>query len=114
MPILTLVLAGSENRLRFNRVVAWLALVVVSALAPSFDASALEGISIPLDGRTLDLTNKVQLFRQAEDRIQISTAPGADGIVRRIEVRAKESDGGGSRWAVFALTNNGDEQIDRL
>ena len=45
------------------------------------------------------------------DRIQVSTAPGPDGIVRRIEVRARE---GGTNWAVFALANTGDEQIDRL
>jgi hypothetical protein len=45
------------------------------------------------------------------DRIQVSTAPGADGIVRRIEVRAREA---GQNWVVFALANNGDEQIDRL
>src|SRR5262249_2904244 len=36
---------------------------------------------------------------------------GPDGIVRRIEVRARE---GNINWAVFALTNNSDEQIDRL
>jgi diguanylate cyclase (GGDEF)-like protein/PAS domain S-box-containing protein len=41
----------------------------------------------------------------------VSTAPGPDGIVRRIEVRARE---GNNNWAVFALTNNSDEQIDRL
>ena len=45
------------------------------------------------------------------DRIQVSTAPGPDGIVRRIEVRAREA---GTNWAVFALANNSDEQIDRL
>ncbi len=45
------------------------------------------------------------------DRIQVSTAPGPDGIVRRIEVRARE---GSSNWAVFALANTSDEQIDRL
>ncbi|MGB6746879.1 MAG: EAL domain-containing protein, partial [Xanthobacteraceae bacterium] len=38
-------------------------------------------------------------------------APGDDGIIRRIEVRARQS---GRNWAVFALANNGDEQIDRL
>ena len=68
---------------------------------------------MPLDGKTLDLTLAVQLFRQHDDRIQVSTAPGADGIVRRIEVRAREAPGA-SNWAVFALVNNGDEQIDRL
>src|SRR5690606_5875219 len=50
---------------------------------------------------------------EPDDRIQVPTAPGPDGIVRRIEVRAQET-GGASDWAVFALSNNGDEQIDRL
>jgi hypothetical protein len=68
---------------------------------------------VPLDGRTLDLTEAVEIFSQPDDRIQVSTAPGADGIVRRIEVRARDTVGG-SYWAVFALANNGDEQIDRL
>lgn len=76
-------------------------------------AVALDAVSVPLDGRTLDLTTAIQLFSQPEDRLQISTAPGADGIVRRIEVRSEES-GVGSDWAVFALANNGDRQIDRL
>ena len=65
------------------------------------------------DGRTLDLTGMVQLFHEPDDRIQVPTAPGPDGIVRRIEIRAQEGVGG-SDWAVFALSNNGDEQIDRL
>src|SRR5258705_7899448 len=47
------------------------------------------------------------LFRS---RIQVSTAPGTDGIVRRIEVRARE---GGQFWVVFALANNTDDQLDR-
>ena len=41
----------------------------------------------------------------------MSTAPGPDGIVRRMDVRARE---GNTNWAVFALANSGDEQIDRL
>src|SRR5204863_16871 len=43
--------------------------------------------------------------------IQVSTAPGTDGIVRRIEVRARE---GGQNWVVFAPANNTDDQLDRL
>jgi diguanylate cyclase (GGDEF)-like protein/PAS domain S-box-containing protein len=41
----------------------------------------------------------------------VSTAPGPDGIVQRMDVRARE---GNSTWAVFALANSGNEQIDRL
>lgn len=98
----------------FVRLVALLLFCVVAllGLAPR-GALALDAVSVPLDGRTLDLTSIIQLFSQPEDRLQISTAPGPDGIVRRIEVRSQES-GVGSNWAVFALANNGDEQIDRL
>ncbi|HZP20602.1 MAG TPA: EAL domain-containing protein [Bauldia sp.] len=100
--------------MKFQRLIALLVLAILSALLPGVSARAVEAISVPLDGKTLDLTNKVQLFRQPDDKIQISTAPGADGIVRRIEVRAKDNPGAASQWAVFALANNGDEQIDRL
>ena len=41
----------------------------------------------------------------------MSAAPGADGIVRRMQQPARE---GSTNWAVFALANTGDEQIDRL
>ncbi|KAB2876400.1 MAG: EAL domain-containing protein, partial [Bauldia sp.] len=92
---------------------AVLVLAGLSAVLPRVEAEALESITVPLDGRTLDLTNKVQLHRQPDERIQVSTAPGADGIVRRIEVRS-QAGVGASEWAVFALANNGDEQIDRL
>src|SRR5208337_4676284 len=42
-----------------------------------------------------------------------STAPGTDGIVRRIEVSALEA-GAQPSWIVFALTNDSDEQLTRL
>ncbi len=52
-------------------------------------------------------------YQSQGDRITISTAPGPDGIVRRIEVRANDV---GTRpdWIAFALSNDSDEQIDRL
>jgi diguanylate cyclase (GGDEF)-like protein/PAS domain S-box-containing protein len=75
---------------------------------------ALDALTVPLDGKTLDLTDAVDYAsRDPSDRVQVSTAPGADGIVRRIEVRSNEA-GGNSYWVYFALSNNGDEQIDRL
>ena len=43
----------------------------------------------------------------------MSTAPGADGIVRRIQVSALEA-GAQPAWIVFALTNDSDEQLTRL
>ncbi|TPQ49225.1 sensor domain-containing phosphodiesterase [Prosthecomicrobium hirschii] len=50
----------------------------------------------------------------AGDRLQVSTAPGPDGIVRRIEVRSSRQGASDTDWFVFALRNNSDEQIDRL
>jgi diguanylate cyclase (GGDEF)-like protein/PAS domain S-box-containing protein len=76
-------------------------------------ANALDAINVPLDVDALDLTRAVDRFVEVGDRLQVSTAPGPDGIVRRIEVRARELDGVGN-WVVFALSNTSDEQIDRL
>ena len=96
------------------RGVALLLLSVLLCLVASLPARAIEAVSVPLDGKTLDLTPAVQLSRSSDDRIQVSTAPGQDGIVRRIEVHARDANGSSSDWAVFALVNNGDEQIDSL
>ena len=75
-------------------------------------ARAVEPINVPLDVPALDLTQAVEMRLGAGDRLQVSTAPGLDGIVRRIEVRSSQT--GGGDWVVFALKNNTDEQIDRL
>ena len=74
-------------------------------------ARAVESVNVRLDAAAIDLTAATEVQKTDGDRIQVSTAPGPDGIVRRIEVRARE---GNTNWAVFALTNNSDEQIDRL
>jgi len=83
-------------------------LLLWSSLA---DAQNVEAVNVRVAAPAIDLTHAVIKQKTESDRIQVSTAPGPDSIVRRIEVRARE---GGTNWAVFALTNNGDEQIDRL
>ena len=90
--------------------IAFAALVFAAALGVS-GAAAVEAVNIRVDASAIDLTDAVELQRTDTDRIQVSTTPGADGIVRRIEVRGREA---GNDWAVFALANNGEEQIDRL
>ena len=82
----------------------------VSLLAISA-AHAVDAVNVRLDAAAIDLTAATEVQKTEGDRIQVSTAPGPDGIVRRIEVRARE---GNTNWAVLALTNNSDEQIDRL
>lgn len=97
-----------------NRIVAAVFFVLFAAVGAATHVQALDAVNVPLDGTTLDLTRAVErASRDPSDRVQVSTAPGADGIVRRIEVRSNEA-GGTSYWISFALTNNGDEQIDRL
>jgi diguanylate cyclase (GGDEF)-like protein/PAS domain S-box-containing protein len=104
---------------RFNRRVGWFrcgaifsaALLLWATLLGTGAARAVEAINVHADAPAIDLTDAVDFQHTEGDRIQVSTAPGADGIIRRIEVRARA---GGNNWAVFALANNGDEQIDRL
>jgi diguanylate cyclase (GGDEF)-like protein/PAS domain S-box-containing protein len=74
---------------------------------------AVEAVRVPVDVPVIDLTQIVERNRSDGDVIQISTAPGADGIVRRIAVRAREA-GARPEWIIFALTNDSDEQIDRM
>lgn len=74
-------------------------------------AIAVEAIGVRLDAAAIDLTAAVERHRTENDRILVSTAPGPDGIVQRMDVRARE---GNLNWAVFALANSGNEQIDRL
>src|SRR4051794_41576356 len=74
-------------------------------------ARAIDAVSVRGDAPAIDLTAVLDHQRSDADRIQVSTAPGTDGIVRRIEVRARE---GGQNWVVFALANNTDDQLDRL
>jgi diguanylate cyclase (GGDEF)-like protein/PAS domain S-box-containing protein len=97
--------------LAFFRATLALAAFAFAALLGVSGAAAVEAVNIRLDASAIDLTDAVDLQHTDGDRVQVSTAPGADGIVRRIEVRSREA---GTNWAVFALANNGDEQIDRL
>ena len=87
-----------------------LALAIAAAIGVR-TASAVDAVNVPNSGPPIDLTGAINLQHSDGDRVQVSTPPGADGIVRRIEVRAREPD---SNWAVFSLANNGDQQIDRL
>ena len=76
-------------------------------------ALAVQSIRVSPDADAIDLTNAVEHYGSQGDKIQVSTAPGADGIVRRIEVSALEA-GAQPAWIVFALTNDSDEQLTRL
>ena len=86
------------------------AALLVAAIGAS-PVHAVEAVNVRTDVTAIDLTGVIELIKTETDTIQVSTAPGADGIVRRMQESARE---GSTNWAVFALSNSGDEQIDRL
>ena len=88
----------------------WLAALLIVLIGAS-SAHAVEAVNVRADVTAIDLTGAADIVKSETDRLQVSTAPGADGIVRRMLQPARE---GSTNWAVFALANSGDEQIDRL
>jgi diguanylate cyclase (GGDEF)-like protein/PAS domain S-box-containing protein len=104
----------ASRRFATARFVAALAMLAVAMLLGAPKAMALEAVAIRLEALVVDLAPAVERRTSETDRIQVSTVPGADGIVRRIEVRSVAPGPNGSKWAIFALANNTDEQVDRL
>ncbi len=90
-----------------------LLLAGLALFLPAAAAWAVEPIKISRDDVALDLSGAVEIYRDQGDNFQVSTAPGLDGIVRRIEVEANDERSTGD-WAVFALANSSDQQLDRL
>ncbi|MFD2238592.1 putative bifunctional diguanylate cyclase/phosphodiesterase [Aureimonas populi] len=84
----------------------------VASLSPVL-AAELQPVGISRDDTAIDLLPAVLIQQASGTSFQVSTVPGADGIVRRIEVESA-SGRADAQWAVFALANNADTQIDRL
>jgi len=95
------------------RVTAALFAFVLAMMAWTGAALALEPVSVTSDIDAIDLLPALQSYSSQGDSINIKTAPGQDGIVRGIQVVAKER-GTNPNWIVFALANTGEEQIDRI
>jgi diguanylate cyclase (GGDEF)-like protein/PAS domain S-box-containing protein len=87
--------------------------LLVAAILFAGRAFAIDAVSLQVDDPVVDLSGSYERYLNQGDRIQVSTAPGADGIVRRIEVPAENPEGA-SDWIVFALANPSDEQLERL
>ena len=90
-----------------------LAMCLALALASLAPALALEVISVPDDVNAVNLSQVLDIRPGQDGGVELSTAPGADGIIRRIEVLASER-GTNPSFALFALTNDSDQQIERL
>jgi diguanylate cyclase (GGDEF)-like protein/PAS domain S-box-containing protein len=109
-----LLFCGRENHaLRIVHLALALVFGSLAFLLGTGPVRAVEAVRVNLDVQAIDLTPAIERYRSDGDEIRISTAPGRDGIVRRIAVKAREA-GTQPDWIVFALTNDTDEQVDRL
>ncbi|MFB2550901.1 EAL domain-containing protein [Ensifer soli] len=83
------------------------------AFLAAASAQAIEPVKISREDTALDLTATTEIYTGRGEAFQVSTAPGTDGIVRRIEVRSTAETHQGD-WAVFALANVSEEQLERV
>ncbi|MHC3939610.1 hypothetical protein ACI0FR_00908 [Paenochrobactrum sp. BZR 201-1] len=107
----------SNKALKRLNLMARLAALMITLILTSIIASpvfAVEPIKISKNDVALDLTRAVEIFRNQGESVQVPTAPGPDGIVRRIEVQADGKGRSSGDWAAFSIANPTDEQIDRL
>ncbi len=98
------------GRFKASTILLFLAALMALAASP---ARALDPVAITGNEAAIELTDRVDLYRNQGSSFQVSTAPGTDGIVRRIEVDANDERSSGD-WAVFSISNPTDRQIDRL
>jgi diguanylate cyclase (GGDEF)-like protein/PAS domain S-box-containing protein len=103
---------GAPDWRRLGLALVLLALAFAALSGPAAYAVSRIVRIAPSDD-AIDLASAIEYFSGAGDKLQVATAPGPDGIVRRIEVGALQA-GANPHWAVFALTNDSDEQLTRL
>jgi diguanylate cyclase (GGDEF)-like protein len=97
----------------FARPVIVCALLCVALFGLASRGQAFEVITIPENVNAVNLQAAIDVLPGQDGRVQVSTAPGEDGIIRRIEIVAVEQ-GTNPNWAVFALTNESNIQLSRL
>jgi len=62
---------------------ATFAALLIAAVAGTSPVHAVEAVNVRTDVPAIDLTGVVELQKTEADTIQVSAAPGADGIIRR-------------------------------
>jgi len=99
------------SALKFYRLI-YLLTLLVACFAGDRVALAVDVVRVPPEAEAINLLPFIDPHRSAGDEILISTAPGADGIVRRIAVKSK-NEGSQPDWIVFALKNDGPDTLIR-
>ncbi len=75
-------------------------------------AHALKPIDMSANVERLDIAGIGEVYEGQGDTLQVETAPGADGNVGRMSVRASNR-GTNPNWFVFALRNPTDKAVER-
>ncbi len=109
--------AGAQARLgtgtRGGVAALWAVLLAVLALvALPGPALALKPIVVGPDQEHIEVTTLGEFYDGRGDRLQVETAPAADGMTGRISVTAK-TPGTNPNWIVFALSNPTDKPVER-
>ena len=99
--------------LKFRRPLVLCVLFMLSVFSWCTPVMAMEPVDVTAEQAAIDLTKSYELFRGAGSQIEVKTAPDAQGVINRIEVRSDAENSSGN-WLAFALANNSDKQIDRL
>lgn len=96
-----------------RRITAFVLSVFVLAVSLSLPVAAAEPVKITREDTALNLTATTEIYNNQGDKLTVTAADGPDGIRRRFAVEASPDNHQGD-WAVFALANVTDEQIERL
>ena len=105
-------IAGGPRHFSMRQFLALAMLMILALVGPVY-AQDVDIVPAPEDINAVNLTSAVSIRAGQAGKIELSTAPGEDGIIRRIGVLASQS-GTNPNWGVFALRNDSDVQIDRL
>jgi diguanylate cyclase (GGDEF)-like protein/PAS domain S-box-containing protein len=104
-----------ETALRFERLLSICLLALCLWIVPQRQSHAqLNEVIVPRDATVVDLLPAIERFDASGDNISIQTAPDREGIIRRIEVRARDASALPAGWIAFALRNDSTEQMQRL
>ena len=88
-------------------------LVVCCAnLIATSPAWALKAITVGPDQDRIEITTDGEFYDNRGDSLQVETAPGLDGVVGRMSVKAA-TPGVNPSWIVFALTNPTNSDMER-
>jgi diguanylate cyclase (GGDEF)-like protein/PAS domain S-box-containing protein len=108
---------NKDNRLQFLALIRLLVCVFGLVLAFGLTEKTYANVNeviVPRDAKVINLLPAIQRFDASGESISIQTAPDREGIIRRIEVRARDSNALPAGWIAFALRNDSTEQMQRL